>query len=421
MRKSWLIFVIVDVLSAVIMGLGMTNVISDIILVLLSVLLVLKPASLLPVMFVASWSSSFGIFGFSAFYYYFLLFILSLCANPNNVKWNIRSNKLTILFLCLFIIWMIVSSIYSTSGEILVPIKICLYIVFTLISSVCSISDLEVSYKSLMVISLVFAVYFLLRGIFAPVEMYDPDRMTTEYTLIKGVGKNVIAQAIVIMLIYSFSYALNQKRYDYLILSFLFFISLFYLGSRTSTYSSVAFVILYFLFFLQSKRSTKLLLAGVILTCGVLILFVGSSFENFLRLSFSSFAEDQGSGRFINWGLYFLNIIPNYLWTGIGPSISNYEALGYRFDADNLYIDLLCELGIPGLVLFFCVYFLLIYKATKISNRYYRGVFIILMLTFLSLGMGETVFDASLFWFISGMMMLEYNNHKKNKVLVLIK
>ena len=416
-----MVFVIADVLSAIIMGLGMTDTVSGILLALLSLPLILMPSSLLPVMFVASWSSSLSVLGISAFYYYFALFLLSSVVTPNSVKWNIKSNLLPVIFLGMFLLWMLFSAINSVSGEIYDPFKICLFILFPIVTSCCSIPDLNVCYKSLMAISLIFAVYFLLRGAIAPIELYDPDFMTIEKTLIEGVGTNVVAQAIVMMSLYSFAFSIHIKRYDFLVISLLFFFSLFYLGSRTAMYTTIAGIILYFIFCVNTKRTAKLILGITLVVAAVIFLILGNSFENFIRLDLSSLREDQGSGRFINWALYMVNIVPNYLWTGIGPSIINFETLGYRSDADNLYMDLLCELVIPGVILFFCVFVCLIYKASKIKSGFYKGLFMIMMLSFLCIGLGETVFDTSLFWFVSGMMMLEHNNKPKRRLFVLAK
>lgn len=421
MNKFKICFVICDILSSIIMGLGMNDMLSGFILVTLSFPLLMKPSMLLPLLFVSSWSSSISVLGIAAFYYYLALFLISLIINPNQVRWRIKRSLFTTFLLLAFAAWIMVSAYNSLSGGLYIPFKIVLFIIFPIICSISSVSDMDLCYDTISRSAVFFAVYFFLRSVFAPIEMYDPELMTTDVTLIQGVGTNVMAQAIVMLLLYSFATSVEQKRYDWLIISFLFILSLFYLGSRTSAYTSIIFLAIYFIFFVDTKITYKLLLLCVISLSSLLLFVVGSSFENFARLDLSTIQEDQGSGRFINWGLYIMNIIPNYRLFGIGPGVENYMALGYKSDADNMYMDLICELGIPGLTIFTILFICLVSKASHIQSRFYRGLFLTLILLHLSIGFGETVFDTCPFWFIAGMTLLEHNRRgttKKYKVLL---
>lgn len=409
MRKD-IIYVFIAVFSAIILELGMADMMSGMLLVLFSFLLVMTPSAILPVMFVASWSSSLSVMGVSAFFYYFALFLLSLVVNPAQVRWHFKKNISTTILSILFGLWLLISACFSVSGDMYIPAKLFLCILFPILTSVCSVRKMQLCYRALYIIAIVSSVYFLLRGIFAPVEMYDSDRMTSEMTLIKGVGVNVLSPAVVLMLLYSFAVSLRKKEYVLSIASFLFFFTLIFLGSRTSTYTALFFVFAYFIFFVRTKIATKLTLSAMVAVLAVVVIFLGQNFTNFERLDISTIQDDQGSGRFINWGMYFLYIIPNYLWLGIGPSIANYATLGYRYDADNLFIDLLCELGVPGLILFVVLFATYVYKASHIKSPFHKGLFITMLMAFLGFGLGETVFDSSLFWFVAGLALLEYNS-----------
>ena len=221
--------------------------------------------------------------------------------------------------------------------------------------------------------------------------------------------------ALVIVAIYTILYceAFRTKKFRLIALAFLNFISLMYLGSRTSFFTAGIITVAYFIVWKTSPVKKGFVL---LLLCFFLwgVYSASSLFERSQRLVFSSFQEDQGSGRFIKWELYFHDIIPDNYVKGIG--YGNYDSYGYdESDADNLYVDLLCQTGIVGFLLFLSFYISSLVHFCK-SKAYKRefGFLIAYFLAFLLIGFGESVFDTPLFWYWASLSLLPLNEQLGN-------
>jgi hypothetical protein len=117
------------------------------------------------------------------------------------------------------------------------------------------------------------------------------------------------------------------------------------------------------------------------------------------RLVVSSFMEDQGSGRFVTWALLWQDVIPRYWIRGFGVGFANYLALGYQFDADNMYIDLLCQVGIIGSILFYLQHFHTFRRIRAMEDdKTIIDLLVIISICFLFFGFGESVFSTTFYW-----------------------
>ena len=144
------------------------------------------------------------------------------------------------------------------------------------------------------------------------------------------------------------------------------------LKSRTAFFSALIVCGLYFLIRYKTSLKNKLLLCGVlfVLLGGTMALSGrGSAVDSDKKLSISSIVEDSGSGRFLTWAEAFTLIIPSNPVHGIGFGSESFKNMGYDFDADNLYVDLLAETGVVGFVLFFAFFILLATRLSRSGSR----------------------------------------------------
>ena len=95
---------------------------------------------------------------------------------------------------------------------------------------------------------------------------------------------------------------------------------------------------------------------------------------------------------------------------GIGVGKENYEYYGFKVDADDMYVDLLCQTGIVGFVLFLTFYvFTLILLWKKRGGNRDLDFLIAVFLAYLVEGWGESVFDTPMFWFWGLVAVLAIN------------
>lgn len=117
------------------------------------------------------------------------------------------------------------------------------------------------------------------------------------------------------------------------------------------------------------------------------------------RMAFDTIIEDRGSGRFDTWEKLFQYTIPDNLLLGIGFGRENYTRLGYLVDGDNLYVDILTQLGLVGLIIFFYLLFTIFFNLRKIKTPYSKVAQSLILFILLG-GIGETMFDSFLCWYV---------------------
>ena len=399
------------IISAFILILDWGRSYAGFILVALSLPLVMCPASIVPLLFISSWSSSIAIISFSAFYYYLLLFVVSLIISRKQWTW-MKGNNIPPVVISIFAVWLIVSGALGVTGDIYGPFKLSLCIVFPLICSKIRLKKTIFCDKAILYLSVILSIFFLVRALFFPIEFTVEDAVKTDFTVVKGMGTNCIGQVIVILFLFSFCYFVSIREWTGVAISLLYFATLLFLGSRTALYSSIILAGC----FLVLNRGIGLKRKAIVLAiCAValpLLFYISSGFENAGRLGIGTVVENQGSGRFINWAMYAVDIIPKHIVSGIGTGLDNFMELGYSYDSDNLYMDLLCETGLPGFVFFFTIFVSLAVTLAKLPRTPHRKLLTYLLFSFLLTGMGESVFDNTLTWFVFGYVILSANNLK---------
>lgn len=409
--KDDLLFYVINLISALIIGTGQSGALWGIILIILSIPLLRRPETILPTLFVSSWSISFAVWFIAAYFYYASLFLIAILLNKRSI-YIIKKRHPAFRYAILFILWITAMGFLSISGDKYIPIKIGLYIVPMVLCSNIFIKRLDFTRRAFLINAITFSTFFLFTILLSPYHFTIEGKYfsRTSVTIIHDLNPNNAAQIVLLLYLILFCYFVPRKKFLRMSVALFNLITLFFLGSRTSFYSLIAATAIYFIFILKQKKRTKL----VLLICITLLVYfaiqIGYSAENFTRLNYHSIAEDEGNGRFINWYNFFQSIVPHYWLTGIGVGSENYKSLGFLFDADNMYIDLLCETGILGLILFLLMYSKIISTNIKvvISDKRYHFCFIYLI-TFLVVGLGESVFDSPLIWFLLMYYILSHN------------
>ena len=265
----------------------------------------------------------------------------------------------------------------------------------------------DISYlrKSLIIIAAYFSVYFLFVSLFAPVE-YVIENSTadavieTSPSFRSDMNTNTASQIVLLNFIVLFCAAFRTKRYWLTGFALLNLGSLMYLGSRAGFFTVCIIVVVYLMMVLKTSLIKRIFLLVVVVSLFFGAFSMSNRFERAERLSLTSLQEDEGSGRFVMWKLLFDEAIPDNLVKGIGVGRENYEYYGFITDADNMYIDLLCETGIVGLVLFMTFYIrtiVLLWRRRKRKRD--MDFLIVIFLAYLVEGWGESVFDTPMFWF----------------------
>ena len=414
-KRQQIYYLFLILLSAILLVSETTSVIKPIVLVLLSLLMIPSPITFLPVLFVSSWSITLvALPGLAAFFYYLVLFLFSVSLSL------LRSKPFTkpphfVIFALLFAIWVFATGFFSISGEWYGAMKIALYIVPLGLLSRYRFADMEFLGKSLIVVAAFFSVYFLFISVVAPVDFIMEKEgldiiWKTSPSFRTDMNSNTAAQVVLLVFIILFCGAFRTKKYWLIGFALLNIGSFMYLGSRTAFFAACIIAVVYLMLVLKMSFIKKTMVFLVVATLFFGTFSMSYQFERAERLSVASVQEDEGSGRFITWKWLFDDAIPNNFVKGIGCGRENYEYYGFSTDADNMYIDLLCETGIVGLVLFMLFYIRTVFLLWKRRKQSRDSDFLIaIFLAYLIEGWGESVFDTPMFWFCGLMAVLAIN------------
>ena len=377
----------------------------SVVLMLLSVFVSLAPQYFLPIIAVASVSSIFDVFGCAAMFVYLALFVLSLVARSRQMRFP---DKRLLTVIGLFGVWTFVCCMNSVSGQYYPAVRlsvIMLLIVFcSCVSNMRSDSLLRAFTTVIpyclvvcLVKLLVFPKYYVIEGTYVDI---------IRLSLFEDMNPNEIALFVALCCVASFIESIQSRRFRMLLVPVIGLIVLFVLKSRTSFYSSIVICSIYFVCSYRIKvwKKVGLLVMIATLAYGLISLLPDDSNMSEREMTLVSILDDSGSGRFDTW-IILQNIIPQHLGTGIGLGRENYKKLGLDYDADNLYFDLMAETGIAGTVIFLLMTVLLFVSLARIRSdmssvaRYAIGLMLVC-------GIGETLFDSQIFWYVIFMALL---------------
>ena len=412
-----MVYYFANLLSAILLMSETTIAMKPFILVLLSFLMILNPLSLIPMLFVSSWSITFVVFpGLAAYFYYLVLFFISIGVSliSNQEKVSLVPGIPAARMALLFAIWITITGFYSISGQWYGAVKLALFIVPLILVSRLSLSNMEFCRTSIDIIAAFFSVYCLYIMFFAPAYYYSDISTMGQRSLRSDMNPNTASQIVLVLFIILYSEMFRTERYGLLIFAALNVGTLMFLGSRTAFFTMAVIAVVYLMIVLKTAIWKKILLFIVFLALFFVMFSLGSGMGRSDRLTLETIEEDQGSGRFYTWDVLYHEVIPYHLVHGVGVGKANYENLPiFASDADNLYIDLLTATGIVGLLLFFVYYILNLGHLFRYRKEKKDWDFLIaIFLAYLFEGIGETVYDLPMIWFFGFLSMLAINDLK---------
>ena len=180
----------------------------------------------------------------------------------------------------------------------------------------------------------------------------------------------------------------NKKKYKWIlsVLTFVSLITLFMTGKRAPlVYTSFAIASTYLLCN-QSSILTKLSISLVSVLGGIIVLFfaaqniesIGSTLERFTAFFNENESYDVSNGRFKLYGIawdYFLSApVFGIGWREFSKRVVVFfhEDTSFR-DAHNVFLQLLCETGIVGFLIFTTFFVIAFALTIRLVIRYRRG------------------------------------------------
>lgn len=358
------------------------------------------PWMYLPLLLVTSMSMSFAMFGVLSAFMFYGLFMLAALLVGSRFRMTFHFSWMTML-LILFLGWMVVCCLVSNPGALYA----CLKLVFVVALLVAGIStgqlSFERSFQTILFIIPFCAFAWLFKYLLAP-DAYVVEGVYNEYTrltLSKDLNPNQLAPVVSCFSVLLFATVMKKGDAMQWIGLVLCLALLYFLKCRTAFYSTLGVCGLFFLFGIKGEWGRKICILAIALVIGLIALSSNETIrDNSVdekSMDIESVIEDDGSGRFLTWAAAFTDIIPSHPIFGIGLGRESYQNVGFEFDADNMYVDMLCELGIPGLLLFLAFFVLFTVKVTRTGRT---PAMALVPCLFLVYGLGETLFDATTLW-----------------------
>ena len=270
--------------------------------------------------------------------------------------------------------------------------------------------------KLLRVTAIIGTVYVFLKLMLLP-EISDEGRRALSVTQ----NANSLGRVLAVLMLIFFRDLFVLRRKSNFVYIALCFVSIFLTGSRTSLLAAV--VSIFSVLYVYSNQKTQMLKYASVSCLTVITLFV---ILNTLDvggvsryLDIFSLEKILANTRIYTWGVLFTEVIPdNWLW-GIGLGNINSEMiLEYVPDGDNMYVDVLTQLGIIGLIILLCLLFSRfsqLFRLNKTYAQYRLYLFFPLGLLFQEFffSFTESVFDEVTFWFTISLSFIYANAIKQ--------
>ncbi len=400
--------------------LGTVNFTSPIILYILfgcCLSLFAQPVYIIPVYFVSSLANTYFIAGDGLGIGRFIGGIL-ICSGLFHLSKNSNlENKTNIRYIILITIFICFSSMLSETGSLQAFFMFLQYFaVVVILSQFRNINLVEIS--KLLVLSSILTILVL--GFTLQENLYEigNERLSSN----DDVNANRFAMMLSQLGAVTFAGFLifNKKKIfqSFLIIFLLFDIFMVLLSGSRSALIGITGAISIIIFYLLLGR--KKMVVPVLIAIIPVYFFVKQiqSINSPIieRFSTQEIEDSGGSGRLTIWEKLVPSVLRDDLYFGCGFGAENVLVLanknGLYYPAHNFFIDLFLQIGIVGFAIFIS-YFLFVAKNIK---NYIESPLILIplliLLTALFNGIGETIFSEKLFWNGIAFTWLYINNLK---------
>jgi O-antigen ligase len=193
-------------------------------------------------------------------------------------------------------------------------------------------------------------------------------------------------------------------------------ILIIFTGTRSALIAIIVSIVIITLYFFKIHTKKVIIYLPLIILVGYLFInqFQELDIHVVKRFTVEEVQDDGGSGRIGVWKALVPKTFEDGLFFGFGFGAENVYDLakqyGFRFSAHNLLIDMFIQMGLTGLILFFTYFFILAKKLLKSIDNPYILVPVMILLTGLINGIGETVFLEKFFWNGIALAWLYLNN-----------
>lgn len=386
------------------------------------VLLFLNPVYIIPVYFISSLANTYFIAGEGVGSGRIIGIILIISGLIYLVRHPQQLNKKNLYYILFISVFSFLSSSFSLSQSYHTFLLFMQYFAVVILLGQFRNVDLEALTKLLVVSSIltILVLGFTLKENLISIQV---QRLSTS----DDVNANRFAMMVAQLSAVTFAAFLIFKKYKIIEVSFLLIILLAYFmlilsGSRSATIG-ITFAIALTLFFLFKKQAKRyifplllIVIAGYFFINGLMQLDI--PFIN--RFSIGGMESAGGSQvRLTTWKTLIPITLQNKPFFGYGFGAENVIVLAKKHGLDktahNFLIDMFLQIGIVGVTLFFSYFIYLVKKIKKYTTEPLIFIPILILLTALFNGIGETIFPEKLFWNGIALAWLYMNNLRQHK------
>lgn len=382
-----------------------------------SVLLINYPIYLLPVYIISSLSTNYFVAGDGLGISRLIGFILIFGGVLYQIKNRYPFNKKHVIIVILILVYTFLSSVLSLTGSMIAFIILTQNLIVIILLSQLRNVNLDTLSK-LLTITSVLTILFFAFTLKANIIVIQAERLTTGEDVNENRFAMIIAQLTAIIFA-SFLIFNKIKKISQILLLIVVLLAYFMLilsGSRSGTIGisgAILFIVFYFLF----KQPKKFLIPIILVLCAsyFLIVEIGRMDIPFIsRFSIEDVRKSGGTNRLEVWEKLIPVTFENSPIFGYGLGGENSYALanqnGLNHAAHNFVIDMFIQTGLFGISLFFYYFFFVAKKLKKSLQNPYMYIPIMILLTALFNGIGETVYLEKLFWNGIALSFIYVNN-----------
>jgi len=175
-------------------------------------------------------------------------------------------------------------------------------------------------------------------------------------------------------------------------------------GTRSALIAIIVSIVIITFYYLKKFTMRIAIYLPLIFLLGYLFVNQIEQLDSSLleRFTVDKLQDDGGSGRLNNWKTLVPKTIEDGLFFGFGFGAENSYYIanlnGLRYSAHNFLIDMFIQMGLTGLILFLTYFYSLAKKLVKSIDNPHILVPVMILLTGVLNGVGETVFLEKFFW-----------------------